>query len=71
MPYTWGDEAYIRDDVQRDLRRGALVAIVGLSEVSERSGDFLAQYPHGLLYTIEYEDGSSDYAFEADLRPFS
>ncbi len=48
-----------RPDVSTHFRPGERAWIVGVHEESARSGHFLDKYPHGVVYTIEFEDGSS------------
>jgi hypothetical protein len=33
--------------------------VVGISDEAERKGDYLKKFPEGVVYTIEFEDGSS------------
>lgn len=40
--------------------------IVGVFE--ERPGTYFAKFPEGTVYTVEFEDGSSDEFHEADLE---
>ena len=55
--FTWGDSVQIAEGAPADLRPGSMAVVVGLSE--ERHGSFLERFPHGMVYTVEYEDGSS------------
>jgi hypothetical protein len=49
------------------LRAGDRSWVVGISHSSERSGAYLNKFPEGVVYTIEFEDGSSIDVEEKDL----
>ena len=69
MPsYTWNDTVRVKDAAPVACRPGALASVVGISEVTERKGDFLKKFPEGVVYTIEFEDGSSAELHEALLE---
>jgi hypothetical protein len=65
--FTWSDIVTAKPDAPKELRPGSRAWIVGLSAQHERSGTFLETFPQGIVYTIEFEDGSSTSAAEADL----
>jgi hypothetical protein len=65
--YTWGSTVIIKQEAAPNLRAGAKVDIVGISEEKDRKGEYLEKYPHGTVYTIEYIDGSDAQAHEDDL----
>lgn len=66
--FTWNDIVKTIDEAPPPLRPGSRAWIVGVSAPHERSGSFLAEHPVGYVYTIEFEDGSSVDAPEAQLR---
>jgi hypothetical protein len=51
--------------VQSHACPGAKAWIVGI--FTERPGPYFDSFPTGVIYTIEYEDGSSTEMHEADL----
>lgn len=57
--FTYNDTVRVKLVAPAQYRPGELASIVGISLQAERSGDFLKAFPHGILYTIEFEDGSS------------
>jgi hypothetical protein len=66
--FTWNDIVETLEEAPSPLRPGSRAWIVGISAPHERSGSFLAEHPVGYVYTIEFEDGSSVSAPEAQLR---
>ena len=66
--FTWNDIVETLEEAPSPLRPGSRAWIVGISAPYERSGSFLAEHPVGYVYTIEFEDGSSVSAPEAQLR---
>jgi len=65
--FTWNNIVITRDDAPPQVRPGSRAWIVGMSEASERSGDYLREFPSGRVYTIEFEDGSDAQALESWL----
>jgi hypothetical protein len=49
------------------VRPGSPVAVVGLSEQHQRSGSFLQTFPSGVVYTVEFGDGSDAEVHEDHL----
>lgn len=69
MPkYTWNDLVRVASNAPDKWRPGAFASVVGISEESERSGSYLDEFPHGVVYTIEFADGSSVELEEASLE---
>jgi hypothetical protein len=58
-PFTYNDTVRVKQTAPARCRPGELASVVGISLAAERSGEFLRAFPHGILYTIEFEDGSS------------
>jgi len=58
-PFTYNDTVRVKQAAPAQWRPGELASVVGISLEAERSGEFLKTFPHGILYTIEFEDGSS------------
>ena len=66
--FTWNDIVEAVDGSPDRLRPGSRAWVVGISAPNQRSGSYLAEYPAGYVYDIEFEDGSSVTAPEAQLR---
>jgi hypothetical protein len=66
--FTWNDIVVTIGEAPPPLRPGSRAWVVGISAPHERFGSFLAEHPVGYVYTIEFEDGSSVTAPEAQLR---
>lgn len=56
--FTWDDTVKVRLSAPPNLRPGNLASVVGISLQPERKGEYLRQFPYGVVYTIEFEDGS-------------
>lgn len=62
----YGDRANVADSAGIDLRPGALVWVVGV--FSDRpSGSYFEKFPAGVVYSVEYEDGTSTEIHEDQL----
>lgn len=66
--FIWGDPVEVSDEAADHLRPGELAEVVGFSAERDRSGEYLAEFPDGYVYTIEFGDGSSVEAPERLLR---
>lgn len=64
--FTWGDIVIISDAAPAEWRPGAIAWVVGVFECSETHpvGDF----PPGMVYLVEFEDGSATEVTEQVLR---
>ena len=65
--FNYDDMVTAKDNAPKELRRGKSAWIVGISKQEDRKGAYLEKFPKGVVYTIEFEDGSSVEALEADL----
>ena len=54
--FTYNDTVRIK--AAAPTRPGALASVVGINLEQERGGEYLAKFPHGVVYTVEFEDGS-------------
>jgi hypothetical protein len=63
--FTYNDIVEVLDSAPAALRPGSRAWIVGVSE--ERRGTYFDQFPPGVVYTIEFEDGSSIDVHESSL----
>lgn len=66
MPkFTYNDIVRVKPDSESTLRRDR-AWIVGIFE--DRPGPYFDKFPEGVVYTIEFEDGSSTEVHEASLE---
>ncbi|MCS0658816.1 hypothetical protein [Massilia terrae] len=63
--FTYNDIVRIRQDCEPTLQRGR-AWVVGV--IDEREGDYFNKFPPGVVYTIEFEDGSSTEVHEGSLE---
>lgn len=56
--FTYKDAVKVRDDAPEHLRPGCVGSIYAVEDVQDRRGEFLRQYPHGVVYGVEFEDGT-------------
>jgi hypothetical protein len=54
-----------------NVRPGSPAAVVGFSEQHERLGSYLQEFPSGVVYTVEFEDGSDAEVHEDHLAPLA
>lgn len=66
VKFNYDDIVEVRSGVSPDLRPGARTWVVGIFEM--RKGSYFNKFPEGVVYTIEFEDGTSTEAHEADLK---
>ncbi len=65
MPkFTYNDIVRVKVTAPLQLRRDR-ACIVGIFE--DRPGPYFDKFPTGIVYTIEFEDGTSDEVHEDDL----
>lgn len=70
MPkFTWGASVRIAEGAPVSVRPRSVAVVVGISEQRERHGSYLDTFPSGVVYTVEYEDGSSAEVHEDHLIP--
>lgn len=66
--FTWNDLVRVASNSPDKWRPGAVASVVGISEESGRRGSYLDEFPCGVVYTIEFADGSSVDVEEASLE---
>jgi hypothetical protein len=72
MPkFTWGDSVRVSELAPVNVRPGSEAVVVGFSEESERRGSYLEEFPCGVVYTVEYEDGTDADVQEHHLIPLN
>lgn len=64
--YTYDDVVKVLDTAPTELRPGMKAWVVGVFE--DRPGKYFDIFPPGVVYTIEYEDGSSAEIHESNLE---
>jgi hypothetical protein len=65
MPkFTYNDIVKVSGDAGPELRRGR-AWVVGIFE--QRPGHYFDRFPDGVVYTIEFEDGTSEEVHESCL----
>jgi hypothetical protein len=62
--FTWGDSVRIAEDAPANVRPGSPAEVVGITEQHERQG-----FASGVVYTVEFEDGSDAEVHEDHLIP--
>jgi hypothetical protein len=69
--FTWGDSVRIAEDAPANVRHGSPAEVVGVSEQHERQGSYLQGFASGVVYTVEFEDGSDAEVREDHLIPLA
>jgi hypothetical protein len=64
--FNYDDVVLVRPTASPQLRPGANAWVVGVFET--RPGPYFDKFPEGVVYTIEFEDGSSLEIHEQDLE---
>jgi len=66
MPkFDYNDIVKVRSQADPKLRRDR-ACIVGI--FTDRPGPYFEKFPTGIVYTVEFEDGTSDEIHEDDLE---
>jgi hypothetical protein len=66
--FTYNDIVRAKQASLPMLRSGEKAWVVGVVEAEKRKGSYFDQFPPGVIYTIEFEDGASIDAHEDDLE---
>jgi hypothetical protein len=64
--FNYDDIVKVRIQADKELRPGEKAWIVGIYE--DRPGPYFDKFPAGVVYSIEYEDGTSTQVHETDLE---
>ena len=64
--FNYDDVVQVRSTASSDSRPGARGWVVGVFDT--RPGPYFDKFPEGVVYTIEFEDGSSLEIHEQDLE---
>ena len=57
--FDFGDLVRIRSDTPSPLRRGHITSVIMVFLPQDRWGSYLSNFPPGVLYSVEYEDGEA------------
>lgn len=69
MPkFTYDDMVKTSDGVGPELRPGKKAWVIGVFET--RPGKYFDKFPEGVVYSIEFEDGTSVDVHESELEKF-
>ncbi len=66
--FAYDDRVRVRPAAQLMSRVGQQAWVVGIF-AEPRPGTYFEKFPPGVVYTVEFEDGSSVEIHEADLEP--
>ncbi|WP_137939194.1 hypothetical protein [Chitinivorax sp. B] len=64
--FDYDDQVIVADDAPQDCRPGCKAWVVGVFE--NHDGAYFKGFPGGVVYTIEFEDGTSIEIHESKLR---
>jgi hypothetical protein len=64
--FAYDDIVKVGADAPKEVRPGEKAWIVGIFQ--ERPGTYFRQFPEGVVYTIEFEDGASVEVHEMHLE---
>jgi hypothetical protein len=64
--YTYDDVVEVVNTAPKELKPGLKAWVVGVFE--NRPGKYFDTFPAGVVYTIEFEDGSSTEIHESNLK---
>ena len=65
--FNYDDIVYVRPEANIGSRAGKRAWIVGIFE-KRPEGGYFDQFPTGVVYTLEFEDGSSIEVHEGNLQ---
>jgi hypothetical protein len=57
--FDFGDLVRIKDGAPSPLRRGQIASVFMVFLPEDRWGSYMEQFPPGVLYSVEYEDGDA------------
>jgi hypothetical protein len=65
--FTYNDVVRVLPSARAEARPGAKAWVVGVFAES-RPGEYFSRFPDGIVYSIEFEDGSSLEVHESELQ---
>ena len=66
--YTYSDVVRVKAEVPPPLRAGAVGSVIAVFE-TRPTGSHFAEFPQGVVYSIEYDDGAATDVHEDHLEP--
>lgn len=66
--FDYDDIVVVKDSAAKQFRPGERAWVVGV--VADRAQFELEQFPAGVIYTVEFEDGSAVDIHEDDIQSF-
>jgi hypothetical protein len=67
--FDYDDRVHVAASADKKYRPGEVASVIGVFE-DRPSGSHFAQFPNGVVYTIEFEDGDALDIHERDLEQF-
>ena len=61
----------IAGEAPANVRPGSPAEVIGISEQHERHGSYLEVFPSGVVYTVEFNDGTDAEVHEDHLVPLA
>lgn len=55
--FNFNDTVRVKASAPAELRPAALASVVMIHEGRGRVGEYFEQFPDGVIYTVEFEDG--------------
>lgn len=56
---TYDDTVMVKPDAAERFRPGATGSVIGITSPEERRGTHFEQFPEGVVYLVEFEDGEA------------
>lgn len=66
--FTFDDTVRVKESAPLSKRHGACASVIMVFEDNERSGSYFEQFPPGVVYSIEFEDGEAEDVHETHLE---
>jgi hypothetical protein len=66
--FTYSDDVKVKTEAPPPLRAGAVGSVIAVFE-TRPEGSYFAEFPQGVLYSIEYADGAAVDVHEDHLEP--
>ena len=66
--FTYSDDVRVKAEAPAPLRAGAVGSVIAVFE-TRPEGSHFAEFPQGVVYSIEYADGAATDVHEDHLEP--
>ncbi len=66
--FTYGDDVRVKPEAPEPLRAGAVASVIAVFATRPKGSHF-AEFPQGVVYSIEYADGAATDVHEEHLEP--